>query len=78
MESNELTPAQAAQYLGYSRSHVYNMMNAGDLPYSKRRGRCILNRSELEMWKASNTVSHPTNGQLESRAQAFAATHPRR
>lgn len=71
--NNELTPAEAATFLGYSRSHVYALMNQGELPYMKFRGRVFLRRDELEAWRAGQTVHHATSAQLASQAAAYAA-----
>ena len=73
----DMNTAQAAEFLKYSRSHIYNLIHARAIPYSKFRGRIVFHRSELEAWKASQTVNHATDDQLASRAAASTATSRR-
>ena len=59
--SNTMNTREAANYLGYSRSYIYSLMNKGQLPYAKYRGRVILRREQLEAWRQGNTIEHPGN-----------------
>jgi excisionase family DNA binding protein len=58
-----LTLQEAAEYLGYKKSYVYQMVMQSILPFSKpNRGKIFFEREKLDRWMLSNgsktEVSH--------------------
>lgn len=65
-----LTTDEAAKYMGVSKSYLYKLTMAHQVPYYKPMGKmCYFNRLELEQWLQSNRVS--TASEIESRASAI-------
>ena len=65
-----LTSAEAALYLGMSRSYLYKLTMRREIPHYKPMGKlCYFNRRELEEWLQSNRVA--TSTELTERANAY-------
>lgn len=65
-----LTLDEAAQYMGVSKSHLYKLTMARQVPFSKPMGKmCYFDRLEIEKWLMSNRVS--TSDELEEQASAY-------
>lgn len=53
-----LSVKEAAAYLGVGISHLYKMMQARELPFSRPGGKkCFFRRSDLEEWMTRGRVS---------------------
>lgn len=52
-DNTTFTPAEAAEYLGVSTQFVYRHSREGDLPSVKFGSRTILNKRDLDAWKAA-------------------------
>lgn len=71
-----LTTAEAAKYMGLSKSTLYKMMMRKQIPYSQPSGKvAYFDRQELEAWLMSNRVA--TADELQDRARTYCATHTR-
>ena len=65
-----LTVEDAAAFTGLSRSHIYKLTSAGDIPHYKPNGKYIyFDRKELEAWLLRNRVS--TNEEILGKAEAY-------
>lgn len=71
-----LTTAEAAKYMGLSKSTLYKMMMRKQIPYSQPSGKvAYFDRQELEKWLLSNRVA--TADEISDRARSYCATHTR-
>lgn len=65
-----LTSAEAAKYMGISKSYLYKLTMTQRIPHYKPMGKmCYFNRQELEEWLQSNRVS--TAAEIASRAMNY-------
>ena len=65
-----LTSDEAAKYLGISKSALYKLTMANQVPYSKPNGKLMyFSRQELEDWLMSNRVS--TANEIAAKAQDY-------
>lgn len=68
-----LTADEAAAYLGFKKTHLYNKCARKEIPYYKpsggKRGKTYFLRSELDKWIASGRVA--TNAEIQQRANNF-------
>ena len=52
-----LTVSEASYFLGISKSTIYKLTSAGELPFYKPHGKIILfKRSDLENWITANRI----------------------
>jgi len=49
-EYNDRSPQGIANKYGFSLSHVYNLMRAGELPAHKSRGRTLITEADEAAW----------------------------
>lgn len=53
-EPETLTASEAAKALRISRTHIYELMNSGELPYEEVSPKCRrINRAKFEAWRLS-------------------------
>jgi len=65
-----LTSAEAARYLGISKSYLYKLTMTRAIPHYKPLGKlCYFNREELEKWLQANRVA--TADEIADRAAAY-------
>lgn len=65
-----LTSAEAAQYMGISKSYLYKLTMRGLVPYYKPMGKKVyFNRAELEEWLQQNRCS--TAAEISDRANRY-------
>lgn len=65
-----LTSAEAARYLGISKSYLYRLTMNKDIPFYKPLGKmCYFDRTELDEWIKAHRVA--TNDELEQQAQNY-------
>lgn len=65
-----LTAAEAAAYLGISKSYLYKLTMGKQIPFYKPTGKlCYFERGELNKWLLQNRCS--TDAELEDKAQAY-------
>lgn len=70
LQKDVLTIEDAAAFTGLSRSHIYKLTSAGDIPHYKPNGKYIyFDRKELEAWLLRNRVS--TNEEIQEKAEAY-------
>ena len=50
-EVTELTPKDAAEFLGITPSGVYALLRRGKLPFHKKGGRCFIKVLDLDKYK---------------------------
>lgn len=56
-----LTSAEAARYMGISKSYLYKLTSEGKIPHYKPMGKmCYFNRSEVEQWLQRNRCATST------------------
>ena len=78
-----LTIEQAAEFLGYKKSYLYNLTSAKAIPFVKCGPRRVRFRLEaLEEWRNAQIEDVPTMAQVRDRERAEAARycleHPNR
>lgn len=67
---NVITLAEAASYMGISKSYLYKLTHRRAIPHYKPQGKMIyFNRAELDQWLLSNRVA--TDAEINERAAAF-------
>ncbi len=65
-----LTFAEAASFMGLSKSYLYKLTSLQKISHYKPTGKLVyFNRSELQAWLLQNRVS--TTDEIEAKAQAF-------
>ena len=65
-----LTTAEAAAYMGVSKSYIYKLTMEKRIPFYKPLGKmCYFKRQELESWLLNNRVA--TNDEMSQRAQSY-------
>ena len=65
-----LTSDEAAHYMGISKSYLYKLTMAQQIPHYKPMGKmCYFNREELQNWLQSNRVA--TADEISQQAQAY-------
>lgn len=65
-----LTSAEAAKYMGISKSYLYKLTMNRQIPHYKPLGKmCYFNRLELEQWLQSNRYA--TDTELSQQAQSI-------
>ncbi len=65
-----LTSAEAARYMGISKSYLYKLTMMNKIPHYKPSGKmCFFNRQELEGWLQQNRCA--TDSELNQKAQAY-------
>ncbi len=65
-----LTLEEAAKYLDISRSHLYKLTSAGEIPHYKPQGkRVYFSKAELDNWLLRNPIR--TNAELEQQATDY-------
>lgn len=71
---NVLTMTDAALLTGLSKSHLYKLVCAKEVPYYKSQGGKLtyFDKSELESWLLSHRV--PTNAEIEQQATNYVVT----
>ena len=70
LQKDVLTIEDAATFTGLSRSHIYKLTSAGDIPHYKPNGKYIyFDRKELEAWLLRNRVS--TNEEIQGKAETY-------
>ena len=57
-----MTLEEVAAYLKLSRSKIYEMSRAGDIPCSKIAGRWRFSRSEVDQWARRQRPPEKTEG----------------
>jgi len=73
---NVLTFDEAATYIGVSKSHLYKLTSAGDVPHYKPRGKMVyFDRLELENWLKENRIA--TNDEIEAKANTYVTLNGR-
>lgn len=71
-----LTSDEAARYMGVSKSYLYKLTMAKQIPHYKPTGKiCYFNRQELEQWLQSNRIA--TDEELSLKVQSY-ILHERR
>lgn len=66
-----LTSQEAAAYLGISRSKLYKMTCAKEIPHYKPNGKMnYFERAEIEAWALRNRIA--TNAEISDMAQSIA------
>lgn len=69
-QKDVLTLEDASAFTGLSRSQIYKLTSAGDIPHYKPNGKYIyFDRKELEAWLLRNRVS--TNEEITEIAQRY-------
>lgn len=62
-----LTFDEACEYTGLSRSYMYKLTSAANIPFSKPNGKVIFfSREKLDSWMLEN--EHKTNREIERQA----------
>ena len=56
MKKITLTVREACELLGLSSTTVYTMVNSGELPHFRARGRILFNRQVIEAWTRGEEV----------------------
>lgn len=70
LQKEVLTLEEAATFSGLSRSYIYKLTAAGDIPHYKPNGKHLyFDRKELEAWLLRNRVS--TNEEIRGKAEAY-------
>jgi len=65
-----LTHEEAADYLGFSKSHLYKLTSANKIPHYKPQGkRLYFTRSELDTWLLRNPIK--TTADIEEEANDY-------
>lgn len=65
-----LTLDEASQYTGLTKSALYKLTSARQIPFSKPNGKmCFFKRTAIEEWMMSNPVA--TADELNGHAQAY-------
>ena len=65
-----MTFDEAADYLGFSKSHLYKLTSANKIPHYKPQGkRVYFSKSELNTWLLRNPVK--TTGKIEQEADNY-------
>ncbi len=65
-----LTFGEASRYTGLSKSWLYKLTSAKQIPHYKPSGKlCFFDRTELDSWIKQNRVS--TTEEIETQAQAY-------
>lgn len=65
-----LTSAEAAKYLGISKSYLYRLTMRKEIPFYKPLGKiCYFDRKELDEWIRAHRVA--TDEELEQQAQSY-------
>ena len=68
-----LTLAEAAIYMGVTKSYLYKLTMRKEIPHYKPCGKmCYIRRAELEAWLTRNRVA--TDEELSQRAQTYCVT----
>lgn len=69
-----LTLEEAAQYLGVSKSQMYQLTHTRAIPHSKPRGKmCYFSRRALEDWMMDSPVATQTD--INTAAMEYCMTH---
>lgn len=72
-QKNVLTFDEGANFMGLSKSHLYKLTSAGNVPHYKPRGKMVyFDRLELENWLKENRIA--TNDEIEAKASTYIAT----
>lgn len=67
---NVLTLDDVAMLTGYSRSHLYKLTSAREIPHYKHNGKQLFfDRAEVEQWLKQGKVS--TDAEIEQRAAGY-------
>ena len=65
---------EAAEYLGYTKSYLYKLIQAREIPFYRPNGRiCLFKQEELDLWIEKGRVK--TNEELIADAQAYMIQH---
>ncbi|MGL5681712.1 MAG: helix-turn-helix transcriptional regulator [Marinifilaceae bacterium] len=73
---NVLNMADVVLLTGLSKSRIYHLMSAGEIPYYKPTGKCaFFKKSEVEDWLFSNRVD--SRKEIEQQATTYVATNRR-
>src|SRR5687767_6133652 len=69
-----LTLAEAVEYTGLSRSHLYRLTSLRKIPHSKPMGKLIyFDKEQLDAWLLSNPIR--TAEDIEISAQTYISTN---
>lgn len=69
-QKNVLTFDEGANYMGLSKSHLYKLTSAGNVPHYKPRGKMVyFDRLELENWLKENRIA--TTDEIEAKANSY-------
>ena len=65
---------EAAEYLGYTKSYLYKLIQAREIPFYRPNGKmCFFKQEELDLWMERGRVK--TNEELVEEAQAYMVRH---
>lgn len=70
-----LSLSEAAEYLGYSKAHLYRLTSEKKIPHSKMNGQIRFDRDKLAKWALKNEIS--TMEEIESRATLHVISNPK-
>lgn len=71
-----LTFDEACDYTGISRSYLYKLTSAGDIPFSKPNGKIIFfDKEKLDSWLLQN--KRKSSHELEEETLKYALKHKR-
>ena len=69
-QKNVLTFDEGATFMGLSKSHLYKLTSAGNVPHYKPRGKMVyFDRLELENWLKENRIA--TTDEIEAKATSY-------
>ena len=75
--SDLLFLADAAAFLGMTKSYLYKLTSAKQIPFIKYGGRRVLfERVALERWRSERMLSIPTQAEATAHAVSYCATNP--
>jgi len=73
-QKNVLTFDEGANFMGLSKSHLYKLTSAGNVPHYKPRGKMVyFDRAELEIWLKENRIK--TSAEIEQEASTYVTTN---
>lgn len=73
-----LTPAEAANYLGFKLSYVYKLIHLKEIPYLKCGARFVRFRiDDLQKWQNSRLRFVPSRSQMQSEAAKYCLNNPK-
>ncbi|MBO7072890.1 MAG: helix-turn-helix domain-containing protein [Acetobacter sp.] len=77
-ETDLLTMEQAADYLGYKKGYLYNLVHFKKIPHLKYGARFVRFRLEdLKEWQQARYTEVPSTEQMQAAAARYCLNHPR-